>query len=52
MKWVYSLLYLFITFFFTASMIPVLEVTPMVQSFPQESQTSKETGVSSFQNCL
>ena len=33
-------------------LIPVLEVTPMVPSFPQESQTSKRTGVSSYKNCL
>ena len=32
--------------------MPVLEVTPMVLSFPQEPQTSKKTGVSSFEKCL
>ena len=33
-------------------MIPVLEVTLMVPSFPQESWTSKSTGPSSFEKCL
>ena len=33
-------------------MIPVLEVTLMVPSFPQESWTSKRTRVSSFEKCL
>ena len=31
-------------------MIPVLEVKPMVPSFPQESKTSKRTGANSFEN--
>ena len=35
-----------------ADMIPVLQVTPMVPSFPQESLTSKRTGPSSFEKCL
>ena len=33
-------------------MIPVLEVTSMVPSSPQESKTSKWTGASSFEKCL
>ena len=37
---------------YMVNMIPVLEVTLVVSSFPQESQTSKETGASSFKQCL
>ena len=33
-------------------MIPVLELTPMVPRFPQESQTSKMTGAGSFKKYL
>ena len=33
-------------------MIHVLEVTPMVPSFPQASKTSKKTGASAFEKCL
>ena len=42
MKWIYSLQYhffsnIFLPFLCMEDMIPVLEVTPMVQSVPQES---------------
>ena len=38
MKWVYSLQYFFLSpFSYMTDIIPVLEVTPMVPSFAQES---------------
>ena len=37
MKWVYSFQYLLSPFLYMADMIPVLEVTPTVPGFPQES---------------
>ena len=54
-KYIYIYIYIyksFITFLYVADMTPVLEVTPMVRSFPHESLTSKRTGGSSFEKCL
>ena len=51
--YIYTYIYKsFITFLYVADMTPVLEVTPMVRSFPHESLTSKRTGGSSFEKCL
>ena len=39
-------------FLYMVDMIAILEVTPTVPSFPQETLTSERTGASSFEKSL
>ena len=49
---VYFEIYISSSFLYIADMVPILKVTPMKPSFPQELQTSKRTGASLFDKCL